>query len=44
MTAKRDLVNKAAGAEGHIHLTKHTHLPQHEMSCALVSGTLINTS
>lgn len=39
MTAKGDLVNKTAGAEGHIHLTKHRHLLQHEMSCALLSDT-----
>lgn len=39
MTAKGDLVNKTAGAEGRIHLTKHRHLLQHEMNCALLSGT-----
>lgn len=44
MTAKGDLVTKTAGAEGCIHLTKHRHLLQHEMSCALVSATLINSS
>lgn len=35
MTAKGDGVNKTAGAEGCIHPTKHRHLLQHNMSCAL---------